>query len=435
MLKTNLERSLLMKKSKLIIALVTPLLLAGCGSSKIGFKEDLKFERTLTSAEMSHVLGNMKDVLVEKGKKVVFAAEGFQIYGQDKMEMKGKLTYELFSDYYGYTQMDTEYTVKQGGVSQTKKGTVLSEIFDDSANKSLVMMKSTTGEPMDADKGFGIQPLQYGDEYAQEAHDQFAEIALSSSEVLYSLFGNIQEGFLVKGGTYAFVSSNIDVYREDINYGDGNTLRELKSVQREQYVTYVNKKFEVTKVTMYQDVVANYDYTTGEYFGKDKAMSEYSGEAKVTYGKKAAAGKKLSAAIETAHKSCLEGENLVLTVGTFTEETGIFSPSGTIDPMRIEKTRVDIDRYHVEATYYLSTPYNAFYLYNSVQRRDNYLSDAVLMENYLSLDGRVTKVSTDNISVMILDADETMEIVLSYDVVAVTGGVSFENMEQNVFAY
>lgn len=424
-----------MKKSKLIIALVTPLLLAGCGSSKIGFKEDLKFERSLTSAEMTRVLGSMKDLLVEKGKKIVFAAEGYQIYGQNRMDMKGKLTYELFSDYYGYTQMDTEYTVKQDGVSQTKKGTVTSEIFDDSVNKSLVMMKSTTGEPMDADKGFAMEPLYYGEEYAQEAHDQFAEIALSSSEVLYSLFGNIQQGFLVKGGTYAFVSSDIDVYREDINYGAGNTLRELKSVEREQYVTYVNKKFEVTKVTMYQDVVANYDYTTGEYFGKDKAMSEYSGEAKVTYGKKAAAGKKLNAAIEVAHKSCLENENLVLVVGTFTEETGIFSPASTIDPMRIEKTRMDIDRYHVEATYYVSGAYNAFYLYNNVQRRDNYLSDAVLVENYLSLDGRITKVDTDNKSIIVLEEGEEMEIVLSYDVVAVTGGVSFENMEQNVFVF
>lgn len=419
-----------MKNTKLILALVAPLILSGCNGSskKVSFKDNLEYERLLTTSEAAIVGSRVGKKLLEEGKKITASGNMSQQAGNMKATATVSMEAQLFDDYYAYQKEEGTMTLTENGVTTTTKHSQLEEFFIDSSKLSLV---TVTTEQDGEDKEYEIDVESYLPEDADFVKESFNTLALSNVDI----FGE-GEVFAVKGGGYAMVASVINEVREDVPFG--SAVREYVTIEKEQMVTLVDKNYKVTSVSMVMQQITNRDPITNEWFNKEKTIAETSYTGSVTYGKRASAGKKLTQALENASKETLDSFNLEVAYGIYNAETTLFTVKGvaSLNSSNYKAVRTDIDRYHVETAFRIPDypEANAFGVGATCVRREHYAADSLNVNKMIPLEGFQTRIDSLDHTLMLLPEEGIgINVILSFDAVAAHGGVSIENLEQHVY--
>lgn len=335
-----------MKNSKLLIALITPLILSGCGSSKVSFKDDLKVERELTISEAAVVTNKVAEKIIdeltgftEKGKHEESTVLGGYT---EEWDFKLKLYSDNYARYEGtYNDTGTNYGVT---ISGSEKG--VAEVFDDPDQKAIVELaeyKSNTGIQY---AEFDWDP--YTDETAEETRKGFVKRVLNEYDVYPDLD---YSAFLLKGGTYAFIYSSVQEQTQYVGYESGT--KEYHEEEKHQTIIKVDKNYKVTSYTNFDDVTTNRDPATGEWYKKAKSVSHTENTRTYSYGKRAASGKLLNKAIEKVSGEYIYNYGVCnAEYGQYDSATGTYTKGGNLSTSGSSFFYTcGFSKYHFEQTY------------------------------------------------------------------------------------
>ena len=387
-----------MKNSKLLIALITPLILTGCGSSKVSFKDDLKVERELTISEAAVVTNKVAEKIVdeltgftEKGK-----SEESNLLGGYVEEWESK--FKLYSDNYARNEASYTYTYTNYGVtvSSSEKGTI--ELFDDQEQKSIVEFaeyKSNNGiEYADFDWD------TYTDETAEETRKGFVKYALNKN---YAYPDLDYTAFLLKGGTYAFIYSTSQVNVEYFGYESGT--KEFRQEEKSQTIIKVDKNYKITSYTEFHDVTTNRDPATGEWYKKAKSVSHTENTRTYSYGKRAASGKLLNKAVYKVSGEYIYNYGVCnAEYGQFDSATNTYTKGGNLSSGSDYFYTCGFSKYHYERVYsgYVGGDNNAILLKAAAAHRASFTAEEAEMKYANITLGDYQTVTLENGDVLML---------------------------------
>lgn len=314
----------IMKKSKLLIALITPLILSGCGSKKLSFQEDLKYERELTISEIATVQRKALENMFESLKSIKSTFNEKSIEGHEEQTSEASSEITLYSDLYARLVSKSKETDKNNGVAITTPTEEIEEIFDYPDRSSITYYSEyKVNNELDS-AGF-----DYYDYLAVEADQIRADFYES---IIYDRhlnpFDNGGTAYLAKDGSYAFVNSIIEEDFDYIGYDSG--IKEFKSVYKSQNIVKVDKNYKVTSVSYYTDYSANRDEITNEWFKDMKSLYHVEGTATFSYGKRVESGKLLSKAMDKVAGAYLFQPTITFEYGKYNAETGEYTKTNNV---------------------------------------------------------------------------------------------------------
>lgn len=333
----------IMKNSKLLIALITPLILSGCGSSKkVSFKEDLKYERELSLAEVASVRQKTIEKMYSDLKSFKETYKYQSIQGHNEYTEDGSYETTFYSDAYFHSVGKSKETEKIDGVALTTNYESNEEVFDYQDRTAIVTYNETKENGKLKNSYFGYGTYTAAD--ADAVRNDFSKDIIENRDMVP--FDGNETAYLVKGGTYAFVYS---VKNETHNYiGYDDETKDHKAVDEEQRIILIDKNFKVTSMTYYQDYSSNRDDATYEWFKDMKSLYHVEMTRTFDYSKRAASGKLLTKAMDKVAGAYLLAPTVTFEYGNYDVETGTYTKASNISTSSVQKYLYQFSNYHYE---------------------------------------------------------------------------------------
>ena len=419
-----------MKKTKLAVLLITPLLLVGCDklSNKSSFKENLSYERELEVAEKATVLAEVQNKLFIECKKAVKEETETTKTSHSEHKVTEKTTADFYNDlYFSVVTEKTDYQ-KVDGVALTEKTKEHTEIYDAPALLSVV----TYSEKEDR-KGATYSRNIYSEETAETTRSAFHNYYFNQI-VDMDLSG--LTGYLAKGGKYAFVYSSISETRTPVAWGEGT--KEYVSISKAQAIVEIDKDYKVTNVSMYSEVTANRDPDTQEWYSKEKAILTATAKAAFSYGTLSAApSDKYQEAVDRVSGNYMPSGNITVEYGKYDSDARTFTPSSTVSASSSSKTTLSFSHFNIQATYLLpvgTDSVNAFRITAFGTIYDQWSSSsAVVKEKNIVLNGLAMGTTTTEKIVNIIPKGRKLRIVLDYDCYPSVGDLVVDVRTEGVY--